>query len=572
MKIAIFGYYNLADGYLACYDSLTKQGHEMSFFPFMRFKNDNIPKDVTQKTIDKFVNCSFTEEDNVNTIFHYSSMKIPASKPDILFFWTPTTDISEILSYTKTIYSGKIVWHNWDPSFSNYDHPHWLGQKEQIKHNLKYFDLILSVNPLEVEYYKSIGLNCEHCYSGFDENYSFPEKDEKYICDVSAVITNLYADSIWNRSAQKVNRKDLLDKLYENKNIKLNIYGTENLKNIYPDSYCGMVPYKNCNKVFYNSKVNLCIHAVSIDYYLSERAAQIIGSSGLLVTDNKMGLNFIENEDYILADNLENTYQTILNLLIDDDKRLKIVENGYNKRLELNWNKITDKLIHFESKLKLYYLHIPRCGGSSMYNLLKNYYPELLKTNNGNIMSNNIVYNWPNLSKYEIEKLYADNNILFNEISIQNSLNLSLNIKYFTIIRNPVDRLISILQNSYVNNNNLNINFEEYLIHNLDDVTERMLIYQMFSSSSLDDFYKKTEKFTVFQLEDINLNLKIHNFFKENSKFDIETFPVSHQRETNDKLTIKVKQCNLTNVTLTKIHEYLETDLICYNYLLQKCV
>lgn len=578
MKIAIFGYYNLADGYLACSNSLEKKGHETSFFPYMRYKNDKISIDIIKKTIEHFVNCEIDENEK-NNVFFYEYMKLPNSIPDVLFFWIPNNDISEILSHIKSFYKGKIVWHNWDPTYSTFQHQHWINQANVIKDNLKYYDLILSVNPEEIEHYKSLGFNAEHCYSGFDDDYSFSEENDDYKCDVSAVITNLYVDDIWNTKNKKVNRKNLIDKLYEDETINLNIYGTENFKNVYPKSYKRRIPYKDCNKVFFNSKINLCIHAVATDFYLSERAPQIIGSGGLLLSDNRVGLDFIENEDYILAENIEDTYNTIKELLNDEEKRLKIVENGYNKRELLVWNKIADRLENCgNSKIKFYFLHIPRSGGSSMYNLLKNYFPELNYTNNGNLMNDGEIFNWFDLSSFEIEKLYTNTNILFNELNVKNSCSLCLNVKYFTIIRNPYERLLSSLQNSYVNKN-LDITFEEYIFSRIEDINSLssfFLLNVFTENDDMDDkfdlFYKNVDKFTIFNLEDPELSNKLFNFFKDNANISIEQFPICHEREINDKLPTKIEFKDLSENIQEEIKKILENDFICYEYLLKKCV
>ena len=50
--------------------------------------------------------------------------------------------------------------------------------------------------------------------------------------------------------------KQILDIIYANKDITLHIYGPEFLSKLYPDSYKGFISYKDCYKVFSNSKIN----------------------------------------------------------------------------------------------------------------------------------------------------------------------------------------------------------------------------------------------------------------------------------------------------------------------------
>ena len=54
-----------------------------------------------------------------------------------------------------------------------------------------------------------------------------------------------------------VNRRKVLDKIYQNKDINLHVYGPEYLQNLYPDTYKGFIKYEDCYKVFSNSKINL---------------------------------------------------------------------------------------------------------------------------------------------------------------------------------------------------------------------------------------------------------------------------------------------------------------------------
>lgn len=349
MKICIFGFNNLADGYLACAESMNKMDIEVSFFPLMLYINNKV--DINNILIEflngELYNKFMVDKSIKNNVNYFQNMKLPKNMPDILLFWTPPVDLSNIIKNIKSYYNGKIYYHNWDPTYTEIDHQHWINSEKMLLNNSDYFDCIFSVNPKEVEFYKKNNKNALHCYSGFDESFSYPSIDSEYVCDVSAVITNLYNCSIWDRNKQKINRKDLIDLIYSDKSINLHIYGNQSIKNSYPDAYKGFINYNQCHKVFCNSRINLCIHAISIDGYLSERVPQIIGSSGLLLTDNIIGLDFIPNEDYILVNSILNatskesaidTFNRIKDLLSNEEERKRIEKNGYLKRENFKWD------------------------------------------------------------------------------------------------------------------------------------------------------------------------------------------------------------------------------------------
>lgn len=326
MKICIIGYYHLADGYLACSKSFEKAGFEISFFPLITFR------DIMN--LDAFFDFLNGKE--------YPDAISPKGNPDILLFWIPVFHMKDFLKKLREQYKGKMFWFNWDPCYINSDHHHWKNTVSCMLETYSWFDHVFSVNPWEVNFLISRGIDASHCYPGFNEDFSYPIEDDSYRCDVSAVITNLYVDELWDKSSQRINRKTLLDQIYADKSIVLHIYGPEFLRQIYPDSYRGFLPYDRCHRIFSNSRINLCIHAISIDYYLSERAPQIIASGGLLFIDNQIGLGFLPDVDYVLTG--PDPYQQVKDLLEDENKRKTIAKNGYEKRKLLSWENFAEKL------------------------------------------------------------------------------------------------------------------------------------------------------------------------------------------------------------------------------------
>lgn len=61
---------------------------------------------------------------------------------------------------------------------------------------------------------------------------------------------------------------------------------------------------------------------MTIPYYFSERAPQIVGSGGLLAIDAEVGNTLILGRDYVLL--AGDAYETIKGLLTNEDKRVEI--------------------------------------------------------------------------------------------------------------------------------------------------------------------------------------------------------------------------------------------------------
>jgi len=273
-----------------------------------------------------------------------------------------------ILTVVKQKYIKKKIinyFFSWDPvlyDYKKYENCHdiWNPIVENKKIIYALMTHVFSCFEKEIEYFKSYQ-NISYAYPGFDKEISFYEYDEKYICDISIVCTNIYNNNNeFPCDATNISRYEIIDTLYKYRHkIKFHIYGTENLKNRYPDCYRGFIKYQKCNKVFSNSKINLSIHPIvnelnsenSTKEYFSERVPQILGCNGLLVTNSKLSNILIENEDYIYIDKNMDWLKKILDIIKNSDEYDNIRENGYKKGIEYyTWNNFAHK-IYYITKL-----------------------------------------------------------------------------------------------------------------------------------------------------------------------------------------------------------------------------
>ncbi len=308
--ITIIGYYNLADGLLAASKFFKEGGYEVSFFPLSIYRTDE--NDKRENWVDiliSFLLGKFHPEKGV--VYH--SNCIPNIKPRSygkVLWWYP---LHHIVDDMKKIKEGSAhrqhLYFNWDPDYIPIDHEVWNIFRDRKKMFMKYIDKLITTNPLEVTAFTNKAV---YCPPGYHKFFHYPgvkgERDfeKDFVCDVSIVCTNLYTDrKLWPKKYQSISRGNLVDELYKEAvkgELKLHIYGPSFLKEMYPKAYKYQISYYLTHKVFFNSKINLSINAISIDGYFSERASLILGSGGIVYTDSQMGFGLIDGLDYIFAD------------------------------------------------------------------------------------------------------------------------------------------------------------------------------------------------------------------------------------------------------------------------------
>lgn len=305
-NLLVIGYYGFRDGYYSYGKYFKDSFDSVSFFPLVELR-DRISEKNQNFSINDIKNVILGNNLENKNLYSGELKNTEVNKNYVIiahnFDFIKSFMLGDILFYDyiiklKNELNFKLICFNWDPDLNNLK---WEG--------IQNFDKIFTAYP-----FYTIYDNCFHFKQGFCENTSYYYKDEKYKCDVSFIGTNLYTDDFWTN--KELSRKKILDKLYNDPNISLHIYGTENLKNDYPLSYKGYINYDECYKVFSNSLINLNISPIESiefnnDYYYSERLPQIIGCESIMLSNNKFGNFLVPDKDYIYLSNINNLINVV---------------------------------------------------------------------------------------------------------------------------------------------------------------------------------------------------------------------------------------------------------------------
>ena len=333
MNILIIGYYRFEDGYYAYGKYFNQYFKSVSFFPLIECRD--LSK-INQTTINDIETVISGESLSNNVYSKYlinencpKNIVIIAHNNDML----ATLKIDNIMviqhiQLLKQKYNFKLIQINWDPIINN--------TNNKI---IKCFDKSFCSDPSLLKLYK----NVIFFQSGFCPNTSFFKEDNDYKCDVSFIGTNLYENPMYPNKL--LNRKLIIDLLYSDKSIKLNIYGPKFLGDKYPDSYTGSIDYNNCYKIFSNSKINLNISPlVNVNtndkLYYSERLPQILGCDGIMLSNNDLTPMLIPNEHYLYINHINQLLPCIHSFLKNTSLQEKIKKNVINIKNNFNYENI----------------------------------------------------------------------------------------------------------------------------------------------------------------------------------------------------------------------------------------
>lgn len=324
-KILIISYYGLNESLGAAGKSLEKLGYQIEDYPLFKYVYDKH---------DKKENYESHFKDHINII-----------NPDIILWWfinIPTKLLSDI-SQQKTIYQMIFNWDDpfcWNDKISNID----------IKNKAKYLDLAISAcEGSLVDYLNAGSKDTLFNICGYDPEIFHPVIVEEKEIDVSFCCTNLYENTA-TYNDQYVNRKKLIDALYNLPNINFYLYGPDFLKHNYPRCYKGYANYNSLNNIFNNSKINITTHVCkSKANYLNERCSLVLGSGGLLLVDKVNSIESILGDSVIYMENtVEKIVKQIKNILSDDvmmeNIRKKAVSISKNFTWDMWANRIHEKL------------------------------------------------------------------------------------------------------------------------------------------------------------------------------------------------------------------------------------
>lgn len=284
INICIVMYYELKEALFEAKKSLEQYDCIISGFPMYKFVHDKYDK----------------REDYVEIFIDF----INSNKIDVVLWWFINID-SDKFKYIKEVTGVKYIFFNWDEPFN------W--EPCDIKNKAPYIDCAFVTCKESLTNYTENG--CKLAYNlppAFSCDVNFPINKfnshdySKYYCDVNFCCTNLYDGPEYKH--QFMSRKKLIDDIYNNQFIYgyiFHIYGPENFRQLYPESYRGFISYDKLNFLFNYSKINLCTHVIShMDGYINERVILVGGSGGLLMVDNVKGIDkyFEPNQEIILID------------------------------------------------------------------------------------------------------------------------------------------------------------------------------------------------------------------------------------------------------------------------------
>jgi hypothetical protein len=349
-NILLIGYCYFQDGFLYAMNELEKYGNKIYFFPYFTYILDN-----NEKRDDILI--EYIKSNNINICLWWNNR---LKYDSIKYVIDNLNDVNQ-----KNI---KNYFYNWDPYLYNYEDYNCIYWKDVVENITKIYELMdytFSCFEYEInymtkymtnynsEYNKKI--NISYLPSGFNPSISNYIYDEKYICDVSIVCTNIYNDkSMYPNESCNLHRYEIIDKLYENRHkINFFIYGNDKIEKMYPECYKGFIKYEDCNRVFSNSKINLSIHCLtecvhsfgnSTQEYFSERVPQILGCKGLLMTNTYYSHLLKEDISYIYVNN-NNFLHKIFDILQNYSYYEKIKTHGYNIAINnYTWNIWSNKI------------------------------------------------------------------------------------------------------------------------------------------------------------------------------------------------------------------------------------
>lgn len=164
--------------------------------------------------------------------------------------------------------------------------------------------------------------------SDFVSTVGFDPLPDDYEADLKGII----ADTYLNCRCTELERKHTLDAVSRHFHVDL-----------YTQSDSSMLPHvQNCGiadservmpKIFKCSKINLNITLRSIKSGVPQRALDIMGCGGFLMSNYQPELAeyFIPGEDLVLYDSVDDLIQKIDYYLSHEEERLQIAKNGYEK-------------------------------------------------------------------------------------------------------------------------------------------------------------------------------------------------------------------------------------------------
>lgn len=318
-NIILVTYYGIIDCFVDIKKGLENLGFNVIDFPLMYHLNTS----------------------NALTTVKMMVKNIKSFSPKYVLWWCTNikdTCFKKIKSLTHDL--TQHIYYNWD------DPHNW---KNNVENFSVIFDKVFICSNDTHKYVDNGTKSVYKLYTGYSKYIHYQIPNVRYEYDISFICTNLYEDNNMYPN-QYINRKLLIDTIYENQNnFTFSLFGKEDFKTYYEKSYKRYVNYEETNEIFNKSKINLCTHVVgNADGYLNERVFLIMASGGLLLVDPVKNDILVDGYNCIYIDK-NNVIKQIESIL----KNYSIYENIKNNALKtvqkytwLDWaNRLGEKLI-----------------------------------------------------------------------------------------------------------------------------------------------------------------------------------------------------------------------------------
>jgi hypothetical protein len=339
-SLILVTYYGIYEQFIYVESIFRKLGYEVHDFPYNKYLSEK------------------GKEQTLDTLLQM----IDDIKPNYLLWWILNIDANDLYTVVSRNKNIKHLYFNWDEPY-NWKHC-------DLRNKAKYLDYaFITCNETVVNYINAGTKNAYCVYTGYTPKIHYPiwlDKDVpsqllikniEYKYDISFICTNLYSDKT-TYPDQIVDRKKLIDTIYLNQKIydyTFAIFGPENFKDLYPDSYKGFIKYNDTADIFNRSKINLCTHVVGNKKgYLNERIFMIMASGGLLMVDPIPGVEdiLINGENCMMIDQ-NRIIRQIKNILSNYLYYNRIKINAYNMAKKYTWDdwgmRIEEKLMNNKS-------------------------------------------------------------------------------------------------------------------------------------------------------------------------------------------------------------------------------
>jgi len=320
-------YYGIYEQFVYVADILEKLGYTVHDYPYNKYLNEN--------GLENAVNIFIRLIEEVNPMY--------------CLWWTIKMDSNNMYKVVNSNKQTKHLYFNWDEPY-NWD-------LVDAKNKARYLDMAFVCCSETTSRYVQTGTRYAYClYPGYSPKLHKPVNnlDKIYIHDVSFIATNLYEDPV-EYPNQLVSRKKIVDILYSNQKsmgYSFAIYGSDEFKDIYPDSYKGFVKYDDTPTIINGSKINICTHVVGNKKgYLNERVFLVMGCGGLLLVDPVPQGDeqiLINGENCVMIDQNRILAQ-VKNILANYPKYERIKINAYKTMANYTWDdwgmQIEEKLL-----------------------------------------------------------------------------------------------------------------------------------------------------------------------------------------------------------------------------------